>query len=238
MKNVKALFIDCDGVLYDKKQCTNQDMIDIGFGKTFEQYHIPFEAFNQKHAELKQQGIRGVWNSVLALCNEHHVSFKDFAANMVQYTDYTRISKDMEMLALLKRAGIVLPIYIVTNNIAPHLNKIFACLNGGKPFKNVQKELNIHFITIENTLSDGFFHSKKMENQLTKLCTKIGYKPQEVLLLDDTESVRKVASNQGLQVRVIRTPRDTKTILRSVLHEKGTTKKPVFIRKTRNRIGR
>ena len=219
MKNVRAIFVDCDGVLYDRDQCTNHDMVDIGFGKTFERYHIPFQEFDQKHHELKHRGIRGVWNAVLALCNKYNIAFDDFTKYMVANTDYSRISQDSEMLNLLQRLGAVMPVYIVTNNSTPHLNKIFSCLNGGIPFKNPQEELNIHFISIENTLSDGVFHSKKMDGQLTNLCQQFGYKPQEVLLLDDTESVRKKALEQGLQIteKPIEKSEDTKIVLRHFL---------------------
>lgn len=219
MKDVKALFIDCDGVLYNKDQCTDYDMVEIGFGTTFEQYHIPFDKFHQKRTELKQQGIRGVWNPVLALCNEHNISFEEFARNVVTHTNYSRISADSEMLVLLKQVGAILPIYIVTNNSTPHLNKIFSCLNGGTPLQNPQKELNIHFIAIENTLSDGIFHSKKMKKQFTNLCKQIGLTPHKVLLLDDSTSVREAALEQGLQITKmpIETSEDTKQILKHIL---------------------
>ena len=220
MKNIKALFIDCDGVLYDKNQCSSHDMVDIGFGKTFEKYQIPFTEFTHKHIELKQKGIRGVWNAVLDLCNKYHLSFSEFTKNVVNNTDYSLISTDFEMLNLLKKVGTLIPTYIVTNNSAPHLNKIFACLNGGTALQNPQQELNIHSITIENTFYDGIFQSKKMETQLPKLCEQITCQTENVLLLDDTESVRKTAIDQGLKITntPIEKPEDTKKILREALY--------------------
>ena len=239
MKNVKALFIDCDGVLYDKKECTNQDIAIIGLDKTLAQYNISLKEFNQRHEDLRQAGVRGIFNAVLDLCVARGVPFNNFANSMVNNTNYSRISPDPEMLKLLKMTSKILPIYIVTNNSTPHLNKIFACLNNGIFLQDVQKELNIHFFAIESTLSGGIFHSKKMEKQLTNLCTQIGCKPSEVLLLDDTESVRKIAAEQGLQItkKAIENPKETKTILRSVLNERTKTQGSVSLRKTCGGLG-
>ena len=238
MEEIKALFVDCDGVLYDKKECTAKDITVIGLGKTFAEYHLSRAEFERKRIELKKQGIRGVFNAVLAMCRRHHIVFDDFVAHVAMHTDYSRISKDLEMLSLLKQAGEILPVYIVTNNTFPHLHKIFSCLNGGEPIKNVQKKLNITFIPIEETMADGIFHSKKMKTQLANLCKRIGQSPQEVLLLDDSESIREEAVEQGIQIteRPIETPADTKTILRRVINEKS--KGHFTLRQACGRIGR
>ena len=238
MKDIKALFIDCDGVLYDKAQCTYHDIVEVGLHTTMQQLHLSKDEYDQIRQDLKKRGIRGVFNTVLALCQKYHHPFDLFAAQMVGHTDYTRISPDATMLTLLKKVAKIIPTYIVTNNSAPHLNKIFSCLNKGIPVQDIQDEFGLHVITIEKTFNNGVFHSKKMPQQLTNLCTQVGEKTENVLLLDDSNSVLEAAIEQGLQVVPIQKPTDTKTILRRVIHENTKPQRIVSIRKTCGRSGR
>ena len=236
MKNVKALFIDCDGVLYDKEACTYHDIAIIAFGKALDALNIPREEVPPTRARLKAKGVHGLLNAALALCQERHIDFNVFADVMAQNTDYNRIPKDVDMLRLLRECGAKVPIYIVTNNTAPHLQNILNCLNGGKIQST--EDLKIHLITIEDTLRDGVFFPKKAEGQLPYLCAQIGEKPEDVLLLDDTQDVCDAALAQGLQVAFVGKPCDTKAILRRIIHEKSRSKRAVSVRKTRGRAGR
>ena len=234
MKNVKALFIDCDGVLYDKSQCSYHDMAVVAFGKTLDFFQIPVESVEPTRQRLKNRGIRGLLNTALYLCKKHRISFDDFAKKMAQHTNYKRISKDREMILLLQEIATSMPTYIVTNNTLPHLNKIFYCLAGGNYTPLEQSK--IYPITIENTLDHNFFHTKKSDTQLTKLCQHIGQDPKNVLLLDDTLDVCEAAQIQGLQVSVITTPNDTKKILKKLIQQKSKQKLlPPPILKERNR---
>ncbi|MBQ4472643.1 MAG: HAD family hydrolase [Alphaproteobacteria bacterium] len=238
MKQVRALFIDCDGVLYNKDCCTYHDIAVVGFGKTLAHYDISEDEFQKVRTTLREQNVRGLLNAALALCNLHDIQFNDFATRMVSNTDYSRILEDWDILRLLKSCGEVMPIYIVTNNTAPHLDKVLTQLHGGQPFDDVEKQLNIRPITIENTLADGVFHPKKTGTQMTDLCKKIGQKPENVLLLDDTTDVCLAASAQGLQVTYIQSTNDTKAILRRMLYEKSKPERIIPVRKTRRSIGR
>ena len=94
-------------------------------------------------------------------------------------------------------------------------------MNGKVALANPQKELNIKFVAIEDTLADGVFHSKKMGTQLSDLCLKIGQKPENVLLLDDTPEVCQIALVQGLTItdQPIAGPKETKQILRGFINE-------------------
>ena len=238
MEQVRALFIDCDGVLYNKDCCTYHDIAVVGFGKTLDHYGISQDEFQKVRTTLREQNVRGLLNAALALCNLHKIQFNDFAKRMVANTDYSRILEDGDILRLLKSCGEVMPIYIVTNNTAPHLDKVLAQLHAGHPFDNVEKQLNIHLITIENTLADGVFHPKKTGTQLTDLCAQIGKKQKNVLLLDDTTDVCEAAKAQGLQVACIQSPSDTKMILRRMIHEKSKPERIIPVRKTRRCVGR
>ena len=238
MKDIKALFIDCDGVLYDKRECTYHDIAIVGLGKTLDVLGMPQSELAPARAKLKANGVHGLLNAVLELCKQHHVQFDAFAHEMAQQVDYSRISEDWAMLKLLRECGSHMPIYIVTNNTRPHLDKIFACLRGGSIFEDLHKSLNVKSIAIEDTLKDGVFHPKKAGTQLADLCSQIGEKPENVLLLDDTQDVCDAAMAQGLQVQQIESPYDTKMILRRMIYEKSRPKTTLPVRKTRRLFGR
>ena len=232
MKKIKALFIDCDGVLYDKKNCTYEDIAVIGFGKTLDQFGITRERADKRHAELKAKNIHGLYNVVLDLSRQDGFSFSKFAAQMIQNVDYSRIPQDKALLSLLKQIGQKMPVYFVTNNTYPHLLRILSCLNG-RPVRNVFKEFHIIPITLEKTLHNNVFHPKKTEHQFLNLCTQIGQMPYDVLLLDDTGNVCAAAKQQGLNVIQIQGPEQTKQIIRGVLNETSNNKRPLSVRKTR-----
>ena len=222
MKNIKALFIDCDGVLYDKSRCSYHDIAVVALKKTLDFFKIPMEAVESTRQHLKTKGIRGLFNTVLYLCNKRHIAFDNFATKMALYTDYTNIPKEREMLLLLKELAVIMPTYIVTNNTLPHLNKVFHRLAGGNYVPLEQSK--IYPITIETTLAQNVFHTKKSAQHLTLLCQHLGQNPQNVLLLDDTLDVCEAAQAQGLQVAVINTPDDTKKIFKKLIQQKSKNK--------------
>ena len=244
MKNVKALFIDCDGVLYNDAENADDNIVNISLGKTLAPYGISMDEFNQTRAALKEEGIRGLFNSALDLCRRYHIEFSDFAINMVNNTDYSEIPNDPEMLALLKKVATCIPVYIVTNNTAPHLIKIFDQLRGKSSSQSPQEELGIHLISIEDTLEfdrecqRAIFHPKQMKEQFKKLCAHLDLLPEQVALIDDTERIRKKAEKQGLCTIAVDGPEDTKETLRKVIHEKSKPERVVPLRETRGFFGR
>lgn len=235
MREVKALFIDCDGVLYDKKNCTYHDMAVVGFGKAMEALNIPQEELAPTRAKLRAADVHGLLNAALDMCQKRNIPYSAFSEEMVKNTDYSRISEDLEMLKLLKECASLVPVYVVTNNSKPHLQRVLNCLNGGG--YQQMDALNIHPITIEDTFYKGIFHPKKTGTQLTDLCAQVGEQPEHVLLLDDTLDVCDAALAQGLQVNQIQTPHETKMILRRVIYEAKRPKRIVSLRKTRGGIG-
>jgi len=236
MKNVKALFIDCDGVLYDKDKLSYHDMAVVAFGKTLETFGVSREEVDKKHINLRKKGVRGLLNVALDVCKTRHVSFRDFATTMAQNTNYSRIPTDKDMLNLLEKVGKKIPVYIVTNNTWIHLFHIIKCLNGGIPKQFI--DLNVLPITIEDTLYDGVFHPKKVDGQFLSLCAQTGKMPCDVLVLDDAEDVCVAAKAQGLQVQQVQNPDQTKTVLRSIIHAGTKTKRAVSVRQARGGSGR
>ncbi len=235
MKEIKTLFIDCDGVLYDKKNLTYYDMAVVAFHKALSVFDISAKEAVLTGASLKKKNIHGFFNMPLALCKKKQIPFRAFADTMANSTDYSHIPADKSLLKLLKEAGKIMPVYIVTNNTRPHLNHILKRLNGDKPIECA--DLNIYPITVEETLYNGQFHTKRNGNQLTHLCESVGQKPKNVLLLDDTQNVCDAALAQGLKVFPITGPKATKLILKGVIHEKSKLKGHLPVRQTRGGAG-
>jgi len=220
-RSIKALLIDCDGVLYGTTEGSDK-IIAAGVYKTLAQYGISQEEFVQMRADLKKIGIRGLFNTILELCNKYHISFEKFAEKTVNNTDYSQINPDPEMLALLKQVATVMPVYIVTNNTHPHLKKIFDCLRGKTSPIDFQEELGIHAITVENTLEyepnldHEIFFPKQMGNQFTRICERIHLSPACVGLIDDSEHIRVKAKDQGLVPILTNGPEETKQNLKTL----------------------
>ena len=123
-----------------------------------------------------------------------------------------------------------MPVYIVTNNTRPHLNKIFDCLRGSSSQKDLSAELGVYVITVESTLEYNpnlgheTFYPKQMRNQFVKLCDKIKKHPSCVGVLDDTERICRKAEKQGLIPISTTGPAETKQNL-SELYKMALTQK-------------
>jgi len=242
IKNVKAVFIDCDGVLYPPEACTDEEIAVKGLNAALAEYKIPRDELDQARADLKKKKIRGMFNAVRVLCERRGIPFNEFAKLMASKIDYSHIPEDAELLDLLRNVGKVMPVYIVTNNTRPHLEKVFSCLRGGRVCQDTQNDLNIKFISIEETSENGIFHSKKMEGQWTALCRRVSkeirrpLKPENFLVLDDSQSILDEAVDQNLSIYAIQHPRDTKEMLRRLL-EKSKNERCLSLRKTCDRTG-
>ena len=228
--------MDCDGTLYDKDKCNYQDISVAAFYKALGAYNISRKEANKKQSDLSKRGIHGLLNVALDLCNQRKIPFRYFSNTMARNTNYDLMPPDKNMLQLLEQLGHKIPIYIVTDNTWIHLFHIIKRLNDGN-FKQFC-DLNITPIAIEDTLYEDFFHPKEENGQFLNLCAQVGLMPHEVLVLDDTEEICAAAHAQGLQVKRIQNPKQTKAVLRRLIDERTKAKRSVSIRKARDRAGR
>lgn len=211
MQEVQAVFIDCDGVLYDVDLLTYEEMVSACKTAGYE-LGLKLDNFDEVRADLKQKGFHGLYNTILKLCQAQNKSFEKIADRMVELLDYSRILPNPELLDLLQQVDKKRKLYIFTNNTYAHLNRIFKCL-----FDKDIAQSAINVITIESTYSDGFFYPKRMPNVFTSWCQKIGVLPQNTLMLDDTDNVIQAAKEQGLQYQQIQSAQMTQDILQELL---------------------
>ena len=237
MDDIKAIFVDCDGVLYDKEKLSYHDIAIEAFGKAAAELSVSTKQIQQRHGALKNQDIHGLFNVALSFCRELNVPFRQFAHFMVQHTDYSRIPRDTEMIALLKQIAQQLPVYITTDNTWLHLLTILNHLQGQQK-NDILTAFHVMPLTVEDSLYDGWFHPKRVENQMNYLCCQTDHVPKSVLMLDDTPAVCEAAQRQGLQTIQITGPEHTKQILKGLIHEKSNAKSAVPLRQACGRASR
>ena len=211
MQEVQAVFVDCDGVLYDVDLLTYEEMVSA-CQMASKELGLSLDNFDEVRANLKQKGFHGLYNTVLKLCQAQNIAFEKIADRMVEMLDYSRIKPNPELLDLLQCVSQKRKVYIFTNNTYVHLNRIFNCLFG----KDVAQS-GINVITIESTLGNGFFYPKRMPGVFQHWCKKIGVLPQNALMLDDTDNVIQAAKEQGLQYQQIQSAKMTQDILQELL---------------------
>ena len=211
MKEIQAVFVDCDGVLYDVDLLTYEEMLKAG-QKAGEALGLNWSEFNKIREELRNQGFRGFYNVILKLCQKKGVFFEKFAQDMVENLDYSRIAPNPKLLKLLQQVAQKKKLYIFTNNTLPHLEKVFNRL-----FDCSVNQSGLSVITAESTLKEGHFYPKRMDGVLAGWCQKIGELPQHTLMMDDTDNVIEAAQKEGLQSVKIENAQMTEKILNDLL---------------------
>lgn len=227
MPNIQAVFVDCDGVLYDVNLLTYEEIV-ASARQAGTALGLKWDDFDKVRAGLKERHYHGFYNTVLKLCQAQGISFNALAQKMVGILDYSRIKPDKELLPLLQKVALNKKLYIFTNNTRAHLEKVFNQL-----FNCSVQDSGLAAITAESTLENGYFYPKRMDGVLTKWCQKIGVPPQNTLMLDDTNTVIEAAQKEGLQYRQIENAQMTKSILKEI-YEKH--KRHPHLRQTSRRI--
>ena len=211
MQEVQAIFVDCDGVLYDVSLLTYDEIVAAGH-QAGSSLGLDWTDFDKVHTDLKSQGFHGFYNTVIKLCQAQNVSFDKLAKEMTEILDYSRIQPNLKLLSLLQQVAQKKKLYIFTNNTRPHLEKIF-----GRLFGCSVKQTNLPVITAESTLENGYFYPKRMEGVFTKWCQKLGLTPATTLMLDDSDNVIEAAEREGLQFIKIENAHMTEQILKELL---------------------
>lgn len=208
MQEIQAVFVDCDGVLYDVNLLTYDEIVSAA-RKAGSNLGLDWDNFDRVHEDLKSQGFHGFYNTVLQLCQTQGVSFEKLAQNMTEILDYSRILPNPQLLSLLQQAAKKIKLFIFTNNTRPHLEKVFARL-----FGCTINQSGLSVITAESTFQNGHFYPKRMEGVFTKWCHKLKLNPTTTLMLDDSINVIDAARKEKLQFIKIENAYMTEQILK------------------------
>ena len=211
MKEIKAIFIDLNGTLYNFDFLKYQQMIDALY-EAGTDLGLKWADFAKTKAQLKEKGYRGFYNTALALCQQQNISFDLVAKKMADKLDHTMLHPNPELLDVLQRLSKLKKVVILTNTTRPHLEKVFKYL-----FQCSIRQSGLKVVSIEETLKRGHFYVKRMSGVLTNWCKKMKVPPENTLILDDSDKIIQAAKEQGLQYRHIKDSSETLKILKRLL---------------------
>ena len=179
---MKALILDCDGVLYPEYQVPLSKILSIMKNLAFYSYNITPENYEKISKETIEKKEEGMFNFIFNLMGKNMDLFHKFCKKMINLTDYSNIKRDDELFELLLKTSKKYELYILTNNYVTHLNKVYENLFGinleNFPFKSYD---------ITSTYKDGKFHPKQSENGFINFLQKINKKNNECIVCDDSK---------------------------------------------------
>lgn len=197
MTKRQVQILDCDGVLYPGSMLALNDFVGA-MQKTFsEDYHLD-EAFLKKVSEktLRKNHL-GMFNYIKAVCDETGNSFQGFCRQMFAKVNYNQIKKDQALLKQLKAAATRHKMVIFTNNTIGHLDMVLKHRFGSSVFEF--ENAGIECYDIMATERQGAFYPKQNPKALELFASKIGYMPQECVLVDDSPRNIESAQQAGMQ---------------------------------------
>lgn len=198
---IKNILLDCDGVLYPLTELPTKNIVeamkfvyrnDVGL-KPDEQKMISEKTISEEHL--------GMFNYIKEICYCKNYDFNLFCKNMTKQIDYMKIRKNEQMWQTLQSMTYHYNVGIFTNNSRAHLDKIFKQVFA-KDISQVEGQ-GIKAYDIRSTEHGGYFLPKQDKKGFALFLAKLGMKPEETILLDDTQINIKRAKDAGMQAILI-----------------------------------
>ncbi len=188
----KTLILDCDGVLYPTTQISLRDFVSA-MKRTAEARGVSAEEYNRASEASLAKNAKGMFNFILEMAHGDKKEFDAFCTEMFGRVDYTKITRDDVLKKRLLEARKTNDVVILTNNHSAHLEKV---LNAR--FGETSETMGIPCYDIRSTERDGMFHPKQSDSGLAIFAERIGKKPAECVLVDDTPANIKAAKSIGM----------------------------------------
>ena len=224
--NKKTIIIDCDGVLYPASMLTLSEFVNA----MKDTFHNDLQVDTDTQIRVSQQTIKkkhlGMFNYIKAMCQETGHSFDDFCLKMQEKIDYTKISRDDSLFALLSEAAMRHNVVILTNNHISHLDKVLQQRFGKNIFE--MQEAGIDCYDIKSTMKNGVFYPKQDPKSLIMFTERLGVPVQDCILVDDTKRNIETAHSIGMQTALIDEQSNT------LKHYLSTQILPIYIKKQSN----
>ena len=228
MTKRQVQILDCDGVLYPASMLELKDFIGA-MQKTFsEDYHFEEAFLNQVSEKTLRKNHLGMFNYIKAVCDESGHLFQEFCRQMFSKVNYDQIKKDEALLKQLKATATRHKMVIFTNNTIGHLDTVLNRRFGSSVFEF--ENLGIECYDIMATERQGVFYPKQNPKALELFAAKIGYLPQECVLVDDSsrniESAQKagmqgVLMDENLDLNAYLSSLQEKAVLKEHFHARG-----------------
>ncbi len=209
MKQKETIFIDLDGSCYPSSQLSMADMVNAVMEEICASLS-PKEAKGVSELCINK-GHLGVFNYLFAAQKLEPESFEDACKNVVERIDYGRVLPNPLLLKQINSLKERFDVYVFTNNVRPHVEKVFQRL-----FNMSIEETGIVCFDIVSTYQDGRFHPKQTDG-LDVLCKQLKINPKTCLLIDDTQKNLDAAKKFGLKTILLKDNDDIVKKLKALL---------------------
>lgn len=193
MSKKKVIAIDCDGVLYPMNSLPYSEYIR-SFKVYVSQRGQSEALFEEIRDRLVSKNIKGFYNIVYDYVNKDFEKFVQMSKDLSDIMNYKPIAKDStnnkELIIELSKKY---DVYIYTNNHLDHLHRMYKILWGIN-----FEDFPIKCYTAEDTVGDGVLYPKQSDEGLLQFCEKLGVKPGDVTLLDDSEANIEICKKIGM----------------------------------------
>ncbi|MEC8067359.1 MAG: HAD family hydrolase [Pseudomonadota bacterium] len=193
MIKFKYILLDCDGVLYDKKELSLRDIYtalhnaaeSLGLDE-----HIRKRAINIK----KENDVEGMINYMHLMCDFSGVSFDELACKHVELIDYAQIEKDDYFISrMLKLKDFGYKLVIASNNHKQHIEKVLTHLAG-----DLWKDLDLEIFHGSSFKSGVQFLKKPQLEFYEAIINTLNCKPEDISFFDDDIVNVKAAKELGI----------------------------------------
>lgn len=198
MEDKKLIVIDCDGVLYPKKELSTKDILEA-VQKAFFKKGISWKNVNNVYDEFKMSASqKGLFNFLGVAAREFRLNVVELLKQIAEETDYSHITPNPKLLSQIQELQKKYEVCIYTNNTKYHLEKVhqqlFGCsvAEAGIPA--------FHIGTIQNKKG---YCSKQSKEALWFLSKFFAVKPSNMIFFDDTISVLDSVRQKGASVLFI-----------------------------------
>lgn len=176
----KTIILDCDGVLYPLSQLSTRDIINA-VGHVISHWRIDEKRAADISKTCKENGWLGYFNYTYFLMGRQNMAFRVFCKDVVDTIDYSQIKPNPELLQVLKELSKKADLVVCSNNVQIHIDMVFWQL-----FRSIPDSLGIKSYDIVSTLHGDVFYPKQSEQGLLMFCERLGKKPEECILIDDS----------------------------------------------------
>lgn len=206
------LFIDFDQTM------TNGDNLTSTLVDTIMQIECE-QGVDRKKAELigsqtRAQGKYGIFNLILAFCDNDLESFNFFCEELFKRIDYSSIKRDDNLMNIMKEASKKFDLYILTNNHRIHvdlgLKKLFGVGINDVDF--------IRSYDILETFYNGQFWPKQTAGAFEMAAKRVGARCDECIVIDDLVKNLKLARSAGMRTIFVKN-NNLAQILRNLIDE-------------------
>ena len=197
----KNLIFDCDGVLYPLSALPTREIVDAMKSVYRGELNLSGEQQRKISRKTLEDGHLGMFNYILEMCKAANYNFDKFCRKMSDRINYSRIQPDNGLWnawQILKQENNVV---VWSNNSRVHLDKVFQQVFQ-KDIMQVT-DAGIAVWDIKSTYYRGYFYPKQSAEGVNLFLHRIGFKPEDCVLFDDTSANLDMVERLGIKGKAV-----------------------------------